>query len=1037
MVKILHTVLLDSETFFLWAEDTVLYGSNSIAKHSGKSTVSDINGSKSTLPAINHPFSVKSSAVLQAIGEVKGKKSKKELILPSISSMPVGSPELKSLVLEKQSKPKSFESFAVEGVLVQGSEAFRFFFNLGSKRETHFISSDSVEFLARLSLEAANLVGRGRVLPKLRSGSARKLKATWGASPFPADVALLAKLADKVPLSLGAQSGASKVFLGGSVVVEALDALTDGACRLAVVRLPFPKVGPKVSLEDSELWTSFISDLYGEVPKGFKDGSGKVLGWLEAWNASVNKPSEKFKTCFRLVEPSEEEDDESWRVEFMAQPVEDPSLFVPAEEIWDRAAVAGAIVAPGEDPAEAFLSDLGKAAKVCPDLEVALSVKRPTAMSLDRKGVQEFLSKYSGILEQSGFPVLTPAWLGSGKGRLGVRLRYKSGFEQEEDSGDGYFSKERLAEFDYVLAIGEAALTEAEVHELARLKAPLVRIRGQWIEFSQADLSAALKAIKTRPTVSLTLLEMLKVAGGLSEPIPGLSVTGVDAQGAIGEFLSGEADFSFKEISPPKTLDGELRPYQVRGLSWLKFLDRLGLGACLADDMGLGKTIQLISLLLLEKELVKSSSKSTPPTLLIAPMSLVGNWQREVEKFAGSLKLIVHHGAERQSGAKFRAAVRGADLVITTYGLAVRDKEMFEKITWHRVVLDEAQAIKNSTTNQFKAVKSLKTNRRVALTGTPIENRLTELWSLMEFLNPGFLGAKESFKNKFSTPIERYGDDNAAKKLKNLTAPLILRRLKTDKEIISDLPEKIEMKVFCNLTKEQASLYQSVVDDMMDLIAHADGITRRGLILKTLLRLKQICDHPALFSPTRNSLSGRSGKLDRLEEIVEEIVETGERALVFSQYAEMAEMLTQYFSEIKGVPAALIRGKVTKSQRDSIVESFQGFKGPSILVASLKAGGVGLNLTAANHVIHFDRWWNQAVEDQASDRAYRIGQTRDVQVRKFICVGTLEETIDEVIEGKRALSKRVIGSGESWLTELSTDDLISIVKLSADALQEV
>ena len=397
----------------------------------------------------------------------------------------------------------------------------------------------------------------------------------------------------------------------------------------------------------------------------------------------------------------------------------------------------------------------------------------------------------------------------------------------------------------------------------------------------------------------------------------------------------------------------------------------------------------------------------------------------------------MHHGAGRLTGPELTEALDTADLVITTYAIAARDAGQLAAIQWSRVVCDEAQNIKNPAARQSQAVRSLPADSRIALTGTPVENRLAELWSIMDFTNPGLLGSAERFRTAFAVPIERHGDAEAAERLKRITAPFILRRLKTDSSIISDLPDKLEMKVWCNLTPEQASLYQATVTDMLARIEAAEeDIKRRGLVLATMAKLKQVCNHPAHLLGDGSRLAGRSGKLARLEEICDEVIADGEKALCFTQYAEFGAVLQPYLAARLGCPVLYLHGGTSKKQRDAMVARFDGITEPAIFLLSLKAGGTGLNLTAANHVIHIDRWWNPAVEDQATDRAFRIGQTRDVQVRKFICVGTLEERIDAMIEEKKALADRIVGTGESWLGELSVAALRKVITLSPEAVSE-
>jgi non-specific serine/threonine protein kinase len=427
------------------------------------------------------------------------------------------------------------------------------------------------------------------------------------------------------------------------------------------------------------------------------------------------------------------------------------------------------------------------------------------------------------------------------------------------------------------------------------------------------------------------------------------------------------------------------------------------------------------------------------PTLLVCPMSLVGNWQREAERFTPGLRVHVHHGSDRARGEGFEKAVADADLVLTTYAVAARDVEALRDVPWRRVVLDEAQAVKNAATRQAQAVRSLAARQRIAVTGTPVENRLADLWSLLDTCNPGLLGSAAAFTRRFAKPIERFGDEDAADRLRTLTRPFVLRRVKTDKSIIADLPDKIEMEVVCSLTREQAALYKAVVDDMLAKVEESEGIERRGLVLATMTKLKQVCNHPAHLLRDGTPLAGRSGKVARIEETLEEVLASGERALLFTQFAEFGGMLRAHLSARFGREVLFLHGGVPKPERDAMVARFQGGVdgqdpgAPALFVLSLKAGGTGLTLTAANHVIHVDRWWNPAVEDQATDRAFRIGQTRNVQVRKLVCAGTVEERVAAMIKDKRGLAARIVGTGETWLTELSTDQLRELVALDAAA----
>jgi SNF2 family DNA or RNA helicase len=761
--------------------------------------------------------------------------------------------------------------------------------------------------------------------------------------------------------------------------------------------------------------------------------------------------------------------DDEWRVEFTLQSAEDPSLMLAADDVWAGTGgwAPGGIARPDEE----LLLGLGSAARLFGELEDALRDPAPAGVTLDTAGAFRFLKETSPLLAGAGFGVLLPDW--ARKARLGLKLTSRSQGSTPSASagapnGSG-FGLNDLVEFRYDLAVGDTTLDADELAELAQLKIPLVRVRGQWVELDEGNLQAALKFMARGREGVMRAGDVL--VAGLRGPEEDLEVTAVTADGWLGDLLSGAGDRSLTPVTAPSSFRGDLRPYQERGLAWLAFLSDLGLGGILADDMGLGKSVQTLALL--DHERVANRGAAVPrgaaetgsagatgsweaagsgrsagsaepeepqrtgPTLLVCPMSLVGNWQREAERFTPDLAVHVHHGSDRLSGPDLHAALTGVDLVITTYALAARDREALAAVPWRRVVCDEAQNIKNAGTRQARAVRGLPARSRLALTGTPVENHLGELWSIMEFTSPGLLGPAEKFREHFAVPVQRHGDEEAAARLKRLTGPFILRRVKTDRTIISDLPDKIEMKIWCTLTPEQASLYQATVTDMLARIDAAEAdIERRGLVLATMAKLKQVCNHPAHLLGDGSRLPGRSGKLARLEEICEEIVAAGDKALCFTQYAEFGRVLQPYLAARLGCPVLYLHGGTGKNTRDALVAEFQNAAEPAVFLLSLKAGGTGLNLTAASHVIHFDRWWNPAVEDQATDRAFRIGQRKDVQVRKFVCVGTLEERIDAMIEEKKALAERIVGTGEGWLTELSSADLREVLALSPEAVPE-
>jgi len=737
-----------------------------------------------------------------------------------------------------------------------------------------------------------------------------------------------------------------------------------------------------------------------------------------------------------------------WPMVFGLQSVEDPTVFIDAQDLW-LLSVAGATVAGKklESPHELFLTELGRLSRVYKPVEKALGDAEPSMLKLLTAQAYEFLRDWRSVLMEQGFCVQVPRWWDSPSTRLGVRLEIDSGPAEGPGSAPAGVGNRlglgTLVNYKWQISIGQTSLSVEEFEKLASVKSPLVMIGGRWVEIRPEDIQSAIAFIRENPGGQMELGKAIRLAYAADLRQTGLPVVGLDVQGWLASVFGGDQQ-KMLMLEPPEGFVGSLRPYQVKGLSWLSFLDRCGLGACLADDMGLGKTIQLLAMLLWERKNVADATNGTGrvgPTLLVVPMSVIGNWVREAGRFAPSLRMMVHHGPERKQGQAFADDANNADVVVTTYALANRDNESLELVTWWRIALDEAQNIKNPAAKQSQAIRSLQAARRVALTGTPVENRLSELWSIMDFLNPGLLGSVNDFKDRFATPIEKFHDASRAKRLKALVQPFVLRRLKTDPLVIADLPEKVETKEFCYLTPEQAQLYQSTVNTMLRAAENADGIQRRGVILAGLVKLKQICNHPLQFlkehdPETKGSSSpSRSGKCVRLLQMMEEVVSSGGQALVFTQFKQMGEILRQQLGRELKREVLFLHGGTTLKEREAMVAAFQKTDGKHpIFVLSLKAGGVGLNLTAANHVFHFDRWWNPAVESQATDRAFRIGQTRTVQVHKFIVSGTLEERIDQMIEQKTELASNVIGSGESWLSELSLTQLKDVLMLKPEAV---
>lgn len=749
--------------------------------------------------------------------------------------------------------------------------------------------------------------------------------------------------------------------------------------------------------------------------------------WKRPLELSTMSP---FVFGLRLREPDgEAQDNGEWYLEFLVRPRDDPSLLLSLSQVWrSRSKAAQRLQSFGPQLTEFLLIAPAQAAAVYPALKTSLRGARPTGMPLEGNDVIAFLREYAVLLEQSGFEIFYPRWWSRQGARRRVALRAQ--VTAPETDAPSAFSLDALLDYNISASIGDERVGIEELLALADMKSQLVLLRGQWTHIDQDELRSAIALMEKHATSRITAREALQLSLGSGRTIDGLPVAGATLEGWIADLaakLSGSERLEM--LDAPKRFNGTLRPYQLRGYSWLAFLRQWGFGACLADDMGLGKTVQALAMI--ERDRAAGERR---PVLLICPTTVVSNWVREAARFTPALKVMVHHGPERHREKSFVSEAKRSHMVVSSYGLLHRDVEHLRRISWAGVILDEAQNIKNHETKQSRAARGLTADYRFALTGTPVENSVGDLWALMEFLNPGFLGNHTAFRDRYQIPIQRWGDGGAAAQLRRITAPFVLRREKTDKTIISDLPDKIVQKEYCPLTKEQATLYEAVVRNLAAGIGEKEGMQRRGLILATLLRLKQICNHPAQFLGDGSEWRHRSGKLRRLMEIVADIRRRGEHVLVFTQYMEMGLLLQQALQEHFTEEVFFIHGGVPRKRRDAMVERFQSdAAAPTVFILSVKAGGTGLTLTRANHVVHYDRWWNPAVENQATDRAFRIGQKKNVQVHTFIVAGTLEERIDELLERKRELADSVVGSGEQWLTEMTDRNFLELVRLGEDA----
>lgn len=638
-------------------------------------------------------------------------------------------------------------------------------------------------------------------------------------------------------------------------------------------------------------------------------------------------------------------------------------------------------------------------------------------LELDLSGVYKLITKITFYLAQAGMEVNLPEGMDNviiPRASINAKVKEKRLNEIEEFfslRNDSSISLDEIMDFSIEVALGNEKISAEEFRELAKNTNGLIEYKGKFILIDKEETEKLLTRLK-KPNFVMNKMELLHHA--LSGKIDEYDF---DYDAAFARIVSNFT--KVEDITLPKELKGTLRPYQEIGYRWLYTNVVKGFGCCIADDMGLGKTIQVISLILKLKE----EKKLKKPALVVCPTTLLGNWERELENFAPTLDAFIYHGLNREFSIDH-------DVILTTYAILRIDLEEFKKYNWDILIIDEAQNIKNSTTSQTQAVKAIKANMKVAMTGTPVENRLSELWSIFDFINKGYLGTITDFSKNYSMPIEKFKETQRAQKLKQAISPFMLRRLKTDKTIISDLPEKIVLDEYCYLTKMQAALYERVLtQSMAEIHSAGQGINRRGAIFKLITNLKQVCNHPYHYLKHGDMSQGASGKTEKLMSILHNIVDNNEKALVFTQYKEMGSILEKITKEEFEFDPLFFHGSLNVKQREEMIKEFSENDKKKIMILSLKAGGLGLNLTSASNVIHYDLWWNPAVEDQATDRTYRIGQDKNVMVHRFITLSTFEEKIDKIIKDKRELADSAVFIGEKIITELSDDEIYEIFSL--------
>ena len=850
----------------------------------------------------------------------------------------------------------------------------------------------SISVWAAAAAAGVGLAARGRLLPSVKDGT-----DIWRAGPLdPADLTWLAELTAAFParahcLAVPA-SRPMRLRSPDSLIRDLWDAIADLLTRSPAA--PRTTAGPAfAAAEPTDV--SDLAEWLADTTHGLSAGARLGLRIETAPRAASEEPA------FRVVP--------------QLRSTADPSLIVDAAALWNQPETV--LTRFGAQAETDLLLALRRGAAIWPPLADMLRQASPTAIDLADDALGSLLGtgQHNSVAEQlagAGIEVLWPSSLTDD----GLKLRAIATPVPGQLTEAG-FGLAALLEFRWQLTLNGEALNADEIAELAEAKRPLIRLRGQWVILDPALLGRLRRPPRTRLRAAEALGAML---AGEAE-IDGELVT-VVADGPLADLaaLVRGAAAAPMQVDAPAGLRATLRPYQQNGLWWLATMCESGLGGCLADDMGLGKTIQVIALhLYLHRPAAKSG-----PTLVVCPASLLGTWEREIRKFAPGIPVRRFHG-----GGRHLQELATDEIALVTYGVVLRDSAALAEAGWGLVVADEAQAVKNPLARTARELRAIPAPARIALTGTPVENRLSELWSILDWTTPGLLGHLETFTRRVAVPIERYRDPATTARFSALVKPFLLRRRKTDPGIAPELPRKTETDLFVPLTAEQVTLYEAMVRETMKRIEDAEGIERAGLVFKLLTTLKQICNHPAQYLKQSEPLAGRSGKLAAFDEITDVIVANGESMLVFTQYTQMATLLQQHL-DARGIGSLFLHGGVPVRRREEMVARFQAGDVPVFLL-SLKAGGTGLTLTRATHVLHYDRWWNPAVEDQATDRAYRIGQDRPVQVHRLIAEGTLEDRIAALLETKRELADAVIGSGERWISELSDDELTDLVSLRA------
>jgi len=892
-------------------------------------------------------------------------------------------------------------SFA-DALVAPVGDVFGWLVGIGADTSDNPDLGPTVRWLGRTAVWAVQAAMQGAAVPLLKqrhrnrrngNDSGASYAVRW--APAVIDPEQLKAFADAMP---GGILAVDPSLDARAATRSALTGMIDAIFRDAARRIEVPAPPPRPRTP-AEMTEAFLGHLDGTPFDAPARVGNELVASLERWARPVTTAS-----AARLVVQLDAPDSSNaWKL----------AVFAPGKK-GRLTAVEVAVVNGGQQRADVE-DQLDRLERLLPVL-LRPGGNRRGEVLLDQHEAWDFMTEQGDKLTNAGYDVRVPEF--SAK-RATPSLRLTADPSTQKAVG-----AQQLANVHWSALFDDVELTAADIRRLAAEAQPLVRSKGRWIALDHADLRAAAEALAERGNqTQLSGAEMLRHALGLEgSPLAGGIV--IEGSGWAADLLARASQITNEPAAPPEGFRGDLRTYQGEALAWLGFLDSADLGGCLALDMGLGKTPTMLAHL--------KASAGKGPALVVAPPAVVGNWAAEARRFTPGLKVVVHHGATRASESGLARAVRNADVVITTYGTAVRDVAALSDIEWDRLVLDEAQAIKNPANDTSQQLRRIGARSRIALTGTPIENGLGDLWSILDFTNPGLVGERAPFITQLSSPSDKAGR-KGEDALRTLNGILVFRRTKDEPSIAAELPDRIDELDHCSMTPEQIGLYQAVLDSLITGANADTGEAKKGAVLAAITALKQICNHPAAYHHDDSPLEGRSGKLARLEEIIDAVFAAGERVLVFTHFAEWGQRLATHLTERTGTPVHCYHGGLARGARDELIKEFQNGKGPGALVLSLKAGGTGLNLTAASHVVLYDRWWNPAVEDQARDRAWRIGQTRTVISHRLVCPGTVDERVEEVVAGKRRIAEMVLPKSSS-LADLDPDQLRTALGLRPDAL---